>query len=313
VQRRGAFTIIEVLVCTLVIGLLVALGLSAVQFARESARRAYCSSNLRQLGLAMSAHESVHGYLPPGNFNRGFSQHVAMLPYLEQGDLHRQLDLRGPANASSVHQRNRLVQSVSVPVFGCPTDVASLRWVPPDGTVIVASSYAANFGTGVQKYGYNGMFRNKKRYGTIATADVKDGLAYTAAMSEVLVSNGTPAFLRVNWNTPQSFAESQELERFAIYCSAQALELEEGDMWSRGRPWTHGTPGVTWYNHVLTPNQPSCFNGTLVQEGAFTSASLHNTGVNVLFADARAMLVTSTVTLSVWREFGSRDGATIFR
>src|SRR5438105_1065208 len=103
IGKKHAFTLVELLVVIAIIGVLVALLLPAIQAARESARRAQCKNNLKQIGLALHNHESARRAFPPGYISNsatkngpgtgpGWGWGAYILPYLEESSL--QIDFK---------------------------------------------------------------------------------------------------------------------------------------------------------------------------------------------------------------------------
>lgn len=103
-------------------GILLALLLPAVQSAREAARRAQCTNNLKQIALAMHNYHDANGCFPPAYLadEDGKPMHswrVLLLPYLEQQALYDQYNFDEPWDSPA----NQWIANTVVPVYCCPS------------------------------------------------------------------------------------------------------------------------------------------------------------------------------------------------
>jgi len=165
-RRPSAFTLVELLVVIAIIGVLVSLLLPAVSAAREAARRASCSNNLKNLGLAMINYHDVHKKFPLGAVCNGcptttsYSYRdappqfwsttwvISILPQLEQQNL---FNLFNPSlNYGATTQRQ--VTGTPLVIFKCPSDSTAEAITDPDGGNNVGTfdkgNYGLNYGGG---------------------------------------------------------------------------------------------------------------------------------------------------------------------
>jgi prepilin-type N-terminal cleavage/methylation domain-containing protein/prepilin-type processing-associated H-X9-DG protein len=313
--RRCAFTLIELLVVIAIIAILIGLLLPAVQKVRESAARAQCSNNLKQMALACHAYHDAVGGLPPGRDSNEFSAHAYLLPYLEQGNVHRMIDFTkpydGPANAAAA--------ATLIKAFICPSDpVTSIPagWAP--------NNYRVNQGSGLLwglpptsasnvNYGMpapNGpFFLNSK----VRLVEITDGTSNTCMLSEALEGSFNPAVTSPN-NT-QRLGQSVGLypgtpdEAYQMCESVGWQNPLYNGMSETGGPWIHGYHSNTVYFHVGPPNSRSC----MYPSGRIGTAarSAHPGGVNVALCDGSVRFVLNSIPLTTWRAMGSRNGGEV--
>jgi prepilin-type N-terminal cleavage/methylation domain-containing protein/prepilin-type processing-associated H-X9-DG protein len=147
-RRPTGFTLIELLVVIAIIAVLIGLLLPAVQKVRESASRLSCQNNLKQIGLACHNYESTYSHFPAdeldlaqpdpnviaavqgtGNATLGHSVFTQILPFIEQDNLYRQIDITkslfNPVNlppcANPAYGGNNTAFSTVIKTFLCPS------------------------------------------------------------------------------------------------------------------------------------------------------------------------------------------------
>ena len=132
-----------------IIGILISLLLPAVQSAREAARRAQCSNNLKQMGLAFHNHHTLLGHFPSGGWgnhwvgdaDRGFDEKQPggwiynILPYVEQNAVREMGAGVTPWNSAQKLAINTQRNQVVIPIFHCPTRRRPKLYGPSEWTM----------------------------------------------------------------------------------------------------------------------------------------------------------------------------------
>ncbi len=137
-RRRfgGGFTLVELLVVIAIIGILVALLLPAIQSAREAARRSQCTTNLKNIALALQNYHDVHKEFPPAITLRDINDSILndtrlyrpswailILPFMEEQSLQDSFDFTVKMTDATVGSRNYVAHGTELPVMLCPSDV----------------------------------------------------------------------------------------------------------------------------------------------------------------------------------------------
>jgi prepilin-type N-terminal cleavage/methylation domain-containing protein/prepilin-type processing-associated H-X9-DG protein len=331
---ESAFTLIELLVVLAVIGLLVAILIPAVMSARESARRAQCQNNMKQIGLGISNYLLGSQYFPAGRLrsedprflfdeskrcsgmpDRSFLH--AILPFVEQRVLFDSFN----HGLSMLGQEQATSRSSVVGIYACPSDSQAGIPVltrlddmksllnqfgdPPVESLIASSSYAGCHSIS----GVNALETMPDCNRALNSASRSNGcLTDLPDVTLASVTDGTS-------HTMLAAEKSATVK----YQAAIVRDIPAG---LQRTPWMIGDLYMTLFSAGYAPNsakskQPDRSDNQDQQRALESVSSMHSRGLNVLMVDGSVRFVKDTIDSwnggpsrprGVWQRLATRNG-----
>jgi prepilin-type N-terminal cleavage/methylation domain-containing protein/prepilin-type processing-associated H-X9-DG protein len=321
--KRRAFTLVELLVVIAIIGILVALLLPAVQYAREAARRTQCSNNLSQIAKAIHLHEHSMKVLPTGGDmpwpflpryqtsyghifgpdRQGGGWAYQILPFFENSSVQNQRGINST-------QMQSLIESSPMAMYFCPSRRRTTRQ-----QTRVLIDYAAATPTNDLSY----TDTSNAQYAAMFRGNAFDiGTATGQTYSGVIV--------RTNWNWAANGGKGESvgstppilLTHIKDGISNTLMIAEKrlipsqysSGAWHDDRGWSDGwDPDIMRLTSAPFGADSSAQedqNSGTVGDVGYHFGSAHATGMNCAFADGSVKFMPYTINRITFTRMGHR-------
>jgi prepilin-type N-terminal cleavage/methylation domain-containing protein len=296
-RLQRAFTLVELLVVIAIIGVLVALLLPAVQAAREAARRAQCSNNLRQIGIGLHNYHDTYQTFPFGWSNRGQGWSACLLPFIEQAPLWNTLQWAESNNWDSANTPNQRACETVIKTYRCPSAA-----IPEH----------------VNNQSIPGRVPACYRGVASSTADSDD--PSTSASGRCLEANDLEGIFfgdsRINFKditdgTSNTFMVGE------CYWDKFTQDGNQMDFWYIGSPQVDPWPNATEFSEFVgstgVPLNARTMAATSGYQKELSFASFHPAGTLFSMSDASVRYVTYSMDGVTYKATGSRNGGEVLK
>jgi hypothetical protein len=302
------------LVVIAIIGVLIALLVPAVQASRESARKAQCINNLKQIGLGMHNYHSGQRKFPPAIIRQqlmtgpgswqGLLWGGMLLPYVEEQPLYDSMVGMGWGFTVADDGPNEKVTETSLRVYRCPSAPDKEEGYfegnrPGDITWSIAHRQTSNYGVVTtddvnHRNGMDDVLPSSSRPGWLwdgpfylqnksyNSKDITDGLSQTIFVGE-----------RYRLVDDAQINAPTDAPLFRYYCTATP------DAWNQGWQFS-GSMAVGINPPAPTATSPLWERATV---GFF---SAHSGGAQFVYGDGSAHFLSEEIDLTVYRALGTR-------
>jgi prepilin-type processing-associated H-X9-DG protein len=291
-QSRPGFTLFQLLTVLAILAIGFALFLPALAKAKAAAARAQSQNNLKQIGLACHNYYSTYNNFPSGCNAENFSAAVHILPFIEQDNVYKLIDLKKSVDDKA----NADVRKIVIKTFLDPMD--PVMKVKDD---YGPTNYLFNAGSKPDLKDNDGIFFLDSK---ITFADITDGTSNTLFTGETLKGDG--GMKAEDVRRQYVLLKKDDLKGIKDDAGVQDWKDDKNIAGDRCASWMDGRflQGTFTGTRTLNDAKPDVSCGGA---GGLSGLRGPAEGVNVGFADGSVRFISKTVKPNLWKLLTSRN------
>ncbi len=292
---RPGFTLFQLLVVIAIIAILIGLLLPALQKVREAAVRMQSQNNLKQIAIAALSYNDAYNRFPAGCDGQNFSAAVQLLPFIEQDNVYKMIDLKKSVD----DEANANARKIVIKTFLAPMDPVTT--VKDD---YGPTNYLFNAGSKPDLADNDGIFYRDSH---VKIADITDGTSNTLFTGETLKGDGGKKAVDVR--RQHVLLKAGALKEIKEDAGVEDFKDDKNIAGDRCASWMDGRflQGTFTGTRVLNDAKPDV---SCAGDGGLSALRGLPAGVNIGFADGSVRFIGgngAAMKADLWKMLTSRN------